>query len=450
MANLMLAAARSLVSPEWMCELMTKPGHNYDVVVVGAGPAGLAAAACASQGGARVAIVDDNPAVGGQIWRGERLDSQGRSSSTEAAKWLDRVHKARIEFIGGARVYDQPEKGLLLAETFDGSVALRYRKLILATGARELFLPFPGWTLPNVMGAGGLQALVKSGWPIAGRKVVVAGTGPLLLAVAASLRKYGADVLLIAEQAPQRRLLSFGLGLWRSPGKILQAIELMRALSGIRRITDCWPVSASGSDRLQSVKLRHGQKTWDVECDYLACGFHLVPNLELAAFFGCETTNGVVRVDEFQQTTVPDIYCAGESTGIGGLDVSLLEGQIAGLAATDQLEKARALFAERHRHQRFADLLNRTFRLRDALRSLPRPDTIVCRCEDVSFARLQAQGAWRAAKLHTRCGMGPCQGRICGAAIEFLLGWRPESVRPPVFPVKVGSLIQELVNQDRS
>jgi hypothetical protein len=119
----------------------------------------------------------------------------------------------------------------------------------------------------------------------------------------------------------------------------------------------------------------------------------------------------------------------------------LIEGQIAGFAATGQQEKARALFAERDKHQRFADLLNRTFALREELKELPHADTIVCRCEDVSFARLQQQPAWRAAKLHTRCGMGPCQGRICGGAIEFLLGWPAESVRPPVFPVKVGSLI---------
>jgi hypothetical protein len=125
------------------------------------------------------------------------------------------------------------------------------------------------------------------------------------------------------------------------------------------------------------------------------------------------------------------------------LELSLVEGQIAGLAATDQREKARALFAERRKLRLFADLLNRTFALREELKSLPRPDTIVCRCEDVSFEQLERQTAWRAAKLHTRCGMGPCQGRICGAAIEFLFAWRPESARPPVFPVRVGSLIQD-------
>lgn len=418
---------------------MNKPDHNYEVLVIGGGPAGLAAAVSARQSGARVAIVDDNPSLGGQIWRGE----QRRPSTPEAAHWLNRTAAAQVELISGARVYEQPESGLLRAETSDGVVELRYRKLILATGARERFLPFPGWTLPNVMGAGGLQALVKAGLPIEGKKVVVAGTGPLLLAVAAYLRKRGAMVLLIAEQAAPQALLSFGWGLWRAPSKLAQAFGLKRHLAGVPHLTGCWPVAANGVERLQSATLRRGRRTWEVACDYLACGFHLVPNVELAVFLGCTLRGGAVQVDEFQQTTRADIYCAGEATGIGGLELSLIEGRVAGLAATGEQEQARALFAERRKLQQFAARLNQTFALRAELKQLPQPDTIICRCEDVSFARLAPQPAWRAAKLHTRCGMGPCQGRICGAAVEFLFGWQPESVRPPVFPVKVGSLIRD-------
>jgi D-hydroxyproline dehydrogenase subunit alpha len=412
--------------------------QSCDVLVIGGGPAGLAAASCAANSGARVAIVDDNPHLGGQIWRGE----QQHPTNAEAVQWLQRVRAAKVDFIAGARVFDQPAKGVLLAETLAGVLELHYQKLILALGARERFLPFPGWTLPNVMGAGGLQAVVKSGLPIAGKKVVVAGTGPLLLAVAAYLRKRGAQVLLIAEQAPPTQLLAFGVGLWRTPSKIAQALQLKRELAGIPHLTNCWPVAATGHGKLEQVTLRHGTRTREVVCDYLACGFHLVPNVELAALLGCTLQDGVVRVNETQQTSVADVYCAGEATGIGGLELSLVEGQIAGYAATGQAASARALLAERNKQQRFADALNRAFALRDELKLLPQADTIVCRCEDVSLARVQAQMNWRAAKLHTRCGMGPCQGRICGAAVEFLLGWQPESVRPPVFPVKVGSLVR--------
>jgi NADPH-dependent 2,4-dienoyl-CoA reductase/sulfur reductase-like enzyme len=431
-----------------MYEPMNDRQHEYDVLVIGGGPAGLAAAVCASQNGARTAIVDDNPGLGGQIWRGEQSKSQLKASTKIAAEWFARVRSAQIEFINGARVYDQPCDGLLLAETCEGVEELKYRRLIIATGARERFLPFPGWTLPNVMGAGGLQALVKSGYPIDGQKVVIAGTGPLLLAVAVYLKKRGAKVLLIAEQAPRKALVSFGLGLWRSPGKVAQALQLKRELAGVPHLTGCWTIAAKGTERLQSIELRQSRKAWEVECDYLACGFHLLPNVELAVLLGCGLRDGVVEVDEYQQTTTADIYCAGESTGIGGLEVSLVEGQIAGLAATGMHQEARSLFAERRHHQRFADQLNRAFALRDELKDLPQPETIVCRCEDVSFAQLKNQTAWRAAKLLTRCGMGPCQGRICGGAIEFLLGWQPDSVRPPAFPVKVGSLIQSETKTD--
>jgi NADPH-dependent 2,4-dienoyl-CoA reductase/sulfur reductase-like enzyme len=415
---------------------MSSQRHECDVLVVGAGPAGLAGAYCAARAGLRVGVVDDNPEAGGQIWRG----GVRTRKSKEAAEWFEKIRRAKIQPIGGARVFQQPEEGTLLAEVSDGVRVLSYRSLILATGARERFLPFPGWTLPNVMGAGGLQALVKTGLPIEGKRVVVAGSGPLLLAVAAYLRGQGARVLLVAEQASPKSLFGFGFGLMRQPAKVSQAISLKRELAGTRYLTGCWPVAAEGDGKLSSVTLRRGRRTWRVACDYLACGFHLVPNLEPAQLLGCETERGRVRVNEFQETSVPRVYCAGEATGVGGLELSLVEGQIAGHAAAGRLEEARGLFPQREQHRRFAATLERAFALRDELKLLPAPETIVCRCEDVTFGSLRAHDSWRAAKLQTRCGMGPCQGRVCGAALEFLLGWRAESVRPPVFPVRVESL----------
>src|SRR6266545_5282034 len=159
----------------------------FDVLVVGGGPAGIAAASYAARSGRHVAIVDDNPTLGGQIWRGELA----KPGAPEAAAWFERTRKLHILPICGARVIDQPQAGLLVAETGEGARELRYRKLILATGARERFLPFPGWTLPNVCGAGGLQALVKTGLDVRGKRIIVAGTGPLLLAVAAHLKQDG-------------------------------------------------------------------------------------------------------------------------------------------------------------------------------------------------------------------------------------------------------------------
>lgn len=420
--------------------IASRSSHVYDLLVVGAGPAGLAAAWSAAQNGLRVSVVDDNPAAGGQIWRG---------GPPEAQVWFERIRSVDVEVIIGARVFQQLRPGTLLAETADSVCELNYSRLVLATGARERFLPFPGWTLPNVMGAGGLQALVKTGLPIGGKRVVVAGSGPLLLAVAAYLRKCGGDMLLIAEQAPVLQLARFGIGLIGEQRRLLQAWRLLKDFSRkgakahirTRYLNGCWVTEAHGEEKLEAVTLVRGRKRWQVACDYLACGFHLVPNIELAELLGCAVESGSVRVDEFQQTTITNVYSAGETTGIGGLELSLVEGEIAGLAAAGRHEAARELFPARTKHRKFADLLNRTFALRDELKRLASPETIVCRCEDVTFERLRAHRSWRAAKLQTRCGMGPCQGRVCGSAVEFLFGWRAESVRPPILPVRIDSLI---------
>ena len=410
--------------------------RQFDVLVIGGGPAGLAAAVRAADRGARIGIVDDNVHLGGQIWRQSLQDGP----VLDAAKWLERLQTARVEILAGTRIFDQLEAGVLLAESGDDLCQLRHDKLILATGARERFLPFPGWTLPNVMGAGGLQAMVKSGLPIAGNRVVVAGTGPLLLAVAAYLRKHGAQIPVLCEQASWSSLARFTWSLLGQPAKIHQGLQLKKELTGVPFATDSWPIAAEGKDVLESVTIsRHG-KLVTIPCDYLACGFHLVPNTELASLLGCPLRGGYVQVDDFQQTTVPRVLCAGEPTGIGGVELAIVEGQIAGLAAIGRNDSARELFAERKKLRKFAGALATTFQLRPELRQLPSPETIVCRCEDVPLSRLRTQPSWRAAKLQTRCGMGPCQGRICGPATEFLFNWNPDSVRPPVFPARVESL----------
>ncbi|MEE8586879.1 MAG: FAD/NAD(P)-binding oxidoreductase [Acidobacteriota bacterium] len=415
---------------------MAKRVQQVDVLVVGAGPAGMAAACCASQPGQQVALIDDNPAPGGQIWRGRTR----RSSNRQAADWLGRLHRSEVSVLAGARAIGRVGPNRLAAETEESSFQVEFQKLILATGARERFIPFPGWTLPNVAGAGGLQALVKSGLPIRGKRVVVAGSGPLLLAVAAFLVDKGAQVQTVAEQAPMSRLLLFAGRLAGQPSKIWQSVVLKARLMGVRYRTSCWPVKANGQEKLTSVELQQGRRRWEIPCDYLACGFGLAPNLELPAHLGCEQSQGFVKVDELQQTSVDGVYCAGEPTGIGGLDLALVEGRIAGLAAAGRPDEARRLFAQRRGWQRFARSLERAFALRPELKQLPQPSTLVCRCEDVAMERLQNCSGWREAKLQTRCGMGSCQGRVCGNATEFLLGWIPHSVRPPVFPARLETL----------
>jgi NADPH-dependent 2,4-dienoyl-CoA reductase/sulfur reductase-like enzyme len=405
---------------------------HFDVLIVGGGPAGLAAATTAGESGLRVGIVDDNLRLGGQIWRSGNADVV-----SPAADWIKRIKNLPVEVISETRVFQLLGQQTLLAESRNEIYELSYKKLILATGARERFLPFPGWTIPNVMGAGGLQAMVKSGLPIAGERVVIAGTGPLLFAVASYLHKHGALISLLCEQASLSSMVRFASCLVRQPGKLRQALSLRKDLAGVHFAFNSWVVEAHGEKSLEAVTVSRNGKLQTIACDYLACGFHLVPNVELALLLGCQLRNGYVEIDDFQQTSVPNIFCAGEPTGIGGLDSSLLEGQIAGYAASGHGEKANQLLRQRDKQRKFADALHDTYQLRPELKELVKTDTIVCRCEDVIYGRLKQENSWREAKLYARCGMGPCQGRVCGPATRFLFHWDPESVRPPLSPVRV-------------
>lgn len=413
----------------------------FDVAVVGAGPGGMAAASIASETGLRVCLLDDNCSPGGQIWRGLHPDTSIKNPhGREFTAWGERLRRTICAIWTGSQVIDHPAPNTLRVEQ-DGELRdITYGKLILATGARERFLPFPGWTIPGVTGAGGLQALVRSGLDVAGKRVVIAGSGPLLLAIAAGLTGAGAKIVAIYEQAPFAKLIGFGVTLAGSPGKISEGLGYARKLRGTRYRTGCWVKSADGSTRLTRITVTNGHNEWAHDCDWLACGFHLVPNLELPLLLGCSILNGYVAVDQFQQSSVSGVACIGELTGIGGLEKALLEGQIAGWIAAGREDVARGLSLRLEKQRRFANRLDSAFKLREELRNLCLPEAIVCRCEDVTYSSVQQCTSWREAKLHTRCGMGACQGRICGPQTEFLFGWRDVGVRPPLFPARLSSI----------
>ena len=411
-----------------------------DVAVVGAGPAGIAAAACAAESGARVVVVDESPSVGGQIWR-PRL---GRPPRGAAQHWIERLTRTGAVVRSGASVIDayrDDREGFVLRVEERGMlVHLRAKRLLLATGARERFLPFPGWTLPGVVGIGGAQALLKAGMVVRGKRVVIAGSGPLLLPVAASLRGAGARVVFVAEQAPPRKVVSFALGLWRRPAAVVDAARYRAGFAGTPYRMGWWAREALGDETVRGVILTDGTQSLVVPCDLLCTGYGLVPNLELPRLLGCAIEGGVVGVDEGQLTSVPGVWCAGEPTGIGGVDLALVEGQVAGLAAAGRLHEARRFFARRARLRRMAESMERAFAPREELRAITTPETIVCRCEDVPAEAFDATWSPRQAKLYTRAGMGPCQGRVCGAALAFLYGWPADVVRAPVEPARLSAL----------
>lgn len=407
-----------------------------EVVVVGAGPAGIAAACRSAEAGAEVLLVDEGAIPGGQIWR-----QIGRTELSGAARrWIERLARSEVKTLGLTTVVDALPDRTLIAERGGGEVLIRGDDLIVATGARELFLPFPGWTLPGVIGVGAAQALLKSGARLRGQRTVIAGSGPLLLPVAAALRAAGADLRLVAEQASASLVRKFAAGLWRMPGKLGEALRYRWRFSTVAYRTGVWVLEARGGERVEEVVLSDGSRTWPQPCDLLCCAYGLVPNVELARWLGCETTVAGVVVDEQQRTTIENVFCVGEVSGVGGVEIATVEGEIAGAVVTGREGRLQRLQRRRRRLRRFEDALQRAFAPRAELKERLRPETTICRCEDVLWRELESGWQRRQAKLYTRLGMGPCQGRVCGPAVRFLLGWEADSVRPPLKPCRVATL----------
>jgi len=414
---------------------------HFDIVVIGAGAAGLAAAQEAAQAGARVAVLDDNPRAGGQVWRNG--PAHPPSAGLSASLQMLAGHKANVTLSLSTRVVAPLEHKRLLIESAEhGGACLAYERLILATGARERLLPFAGWTLPGVTGAGGLQALIKGGVPVRGERVVIAGSGPLLLASLATARAAGAQVAAVVEQAAWAHVMRFGASLAATPAKLLQAAQLTRGFIGLRYLTSSIVRAAQGDGHVErAIVERADGRSESIECDRIAYGFGLVPNSILAQALGCATTeDGAIVVDETQRTSIDGVFAAGECTGVGGMELSQIEGRIAGRHAVGAAHDA-ALAQQRDRWRGFAARVDSAFALRDFARRLPADDTLLCRCEDVTIGEVRAHANWRDAKLHTRCGMGACQGRICGGAAQTLLGWNVAQTRPPVRPSQIGTLM---------
>jgi NADPH-dependent 2,4-dienoyl-CoA reductase/sulfur reductase-like enzyme len=407
---------------------------HVDLLIIGAGPAGMAAALAAANADVKIAILDDNPLPGGQIWR----DGPQASIPAKARDLRQQIQDTpNIQLYSGTKVIARAKAKQLLVEDAERGWLISYSTLILCTGARELLLPFPGWTLPGVTGAGGLQALIKGGLPVQDERIVISGSGPLLLASAATAKANGAQIPRIAEQASWAQVMGFAARLGQWPNKALQAFGLFdthyRAGSHV--------IAALGQDRVEGVRLQTAKGIEEVACDRLACGFGLVPNVELGRALGYDVHQGALTVDQWQASPLADHYAAGECTGFGGSELALVEGRIAGFAAVGLQSQAQALWPERQRWQRFADQLQKTFALDPAIRQLASPDTLVCRCEDVAFSALAMQPDWKQAKLATRCGMGACQGKICSTATQTLFGWEPPMPRPPFSPARVSTLI---------
>ncbi len=455
------------------------------LAVVGAGPAGLTAAVTAADLGVTVTLLDAGDRPGGQYHRhpapelGARTPGVPHLKRRAWTRWEQRLrhHRSagRIRYLPAHHVWtvlpEAEEGGWALhavAGEEERAVTVRARSLLLATGAYERQLPFPGWTVPGVVGAGGAQAMLKSGLVLPGRRVLVAGSGPLLLAVAASLAAAGATVPAVVEAAAYTAYADRLGTLAVNPGKALEGARLGAGLArrAVRLLSRHAVTAVHGSDRVTGVTVQRLDSAWrpvpgtgrHIPCDALAVGHGLVPQLELATALGCavrRTADGTVALalDARQRTSVPGIWSAGEAGGIGGVELALLEGQLAGhdvaheLHGTQLPPRTRGLVRRRARRRAFADTMAAAHRPGPGWVEWLTPETVVCRCEEVPVAEVreavETLGAddSRTVKLLTRAGMGWCQGRMCAPAVAALAGREPPpESRPLSCPVLLGNL----------
>ncbi|MFT4136113.1 FAD-dependent oxidoreductase [Microbacterium sp.] len=438
------------------------------VVILGAGPAGLAAAQAASAQGAEVVLLDEGERVGGQFWRHhDTLTDSGLHHRWRAFERLrgalDRVsvHTSasvwRVERDDGIRLHavvgeaDDTARQALLVEA---------DALVIATGAHDRVLPVPGWTLPGVTTAGAAQALAMRDGVVLSRRTVVAGAGPFLLPVARSIARAGGAVAEVLEAVrPAALVRGWGRAPWRLAGVAPKAVELgVYAASLARHGTRFTPGHAvtriHGTGGVEAVTVQRLDTQWrpvagaerTVECDGVALGYGFTPRLEAALQAGCAlTADRFVEVDTRQATSVPGVYAAGEVTGIGGADLALAEGAVAGFAAAGgglADPRIRGPLAARARMRAFAVRL-RTHEIRPGWTDWLDDDTIVCRCESVPRSRIDAyaHASPRGLRLASRVGLGACQGRTCGPAVEALLERELGFDRRPVLSsVRIGEL----------
>ena len=439
------------------------------IIVIGAGPAGLAAAEAASRSGAEVALIDSASKKGGQYWR-HRNSVKGYKSDRAGQLFAKIETASSVTHISDATVWSiETQGGLYRVNYLQGGQesSLTAEKLIIATGAYDRSLPFPGWDLPGSMTPGAAQSLLKGHDVLPGKRIIVAGTGPFLLPVATGLAESGAEIVGLYEVNNPLRWLLSAHALLLNPSKFLELIYYAKLLrrskivprfnQSVTRFSDGLATISGVNSRLQIDK----KKSQTFSVDVVAVGWGFLPDLTLGGIVGCAQkvdSDGttIFEVDDQQRSSVRNIWIAGEATGIGGADLSLIEGEIAGLSATGQSIRS-TLRLNRIRKQIFANALKRSYPVRDGWQSWLEENTTVCRCEEVkmsaiceSVTELGAEDS-RTAKLFTRAGMGLCQGRVCSRNVSEIVAGLTDcpitdgerialSNRPIASPISLGLL----------
>ncbi len=442
---------------------------EIDLVIIGGGPAGIAAATEAARLGTSVALIDENENLGGKVFgptgntiQGSASDKIEKNLRRQILKDFDRFGD-KISVYLNTEVWDIVDQRMVLLYSREGSAGyekrIKGKKLIISVGAFEKAIPFPGWTLPGVFSIGGLNTLVKKGI-LPGERFLLAGSGPLQLVLADHLIHAGARLSAIVNAASLRDIAVSALQLFAS-------IDSLRLRSGVEYLWNIKrhkvPIYSSyiiskvfGSSEVEKAEIVGVDRLWnpirgtekEIKVDTIAYGFGLIPFTELTRLCGCkhiyDKRLGYWRVElnNKMETTVPGIFAAGDGLTIKGYSAAIEEGRIAAIEACTQLDRVDRRAADRLLRPSLRKLkrFNRFGQIMDAI-STPRPgifnilsgDTVVCRCEEITMQDVISAVTDGARdvndiKRRTRLGMGHCQGRFCGQVINELI-WRLTGVR---------------------
>lgn len=430
------------------------PDHRTltpDLLIIGAGPAGLMAAKTAAEAGLQVLVVDERAKAGGQYFKQPgsgfgvdeaRLDKQFR----EGRALFRETEAAGVTFLFDGTVWGIFGPGDVAVATPEASYRIAAKKLVLAPGAYERSAPFPGWTMPGVITTGAAQTLLRSAQVSPGRRVLVAGNGPLNIQLARELSRAGVDVVAVVEAAAAPGIGDVGqvaAMAAAAPGLMREGLGHVAALrlAGVPMIYRSAVIRAEGEGRVERAAIapigadgrQAGPETWH-EVDALCLGYGFLPQSELARSLGCAHDYDpvrkalTVRREDNGATSVDGVYVVGDGGGLGGARVALSQGFLAGADAAAALDAPlddKAVAAARrvlNRHRRFQAALWTLYAAPVITDQLAEDDTLICRCEEVSHRRLaesieEGNSGPGAFKQATRAGMGRCQGRYCAGVI---------------------------------
>ena len=469
------------------------PVEQAELVIIGGGPAGLAAAIEARRAGVSVTILEERSSLGGQIYKQfapgfSVVDPEEAGHEyRDGRQLIDAAERSGAEVRSGAVVWGIWDKQVAWVQDETSAGVIEAACIILAPGARDRPVAFPGWTLPGVLTAGAAKSLVATQRVLPGRRILMAGSGPLALAFSAQLVEYGANIVEVVEAAPPPRPADLvRLVASASPSVLADAARyrarLLRQRIPLRHSSII--VRAEGANEVERAVVATVDRHWRVvpgteralEVDTILLGYGLETSAELSRLCGCrqrydlDMGGGLPIRDAWMRTSVPGIFAVGDGSGVAGSKNAIEEGRLAGIAAARDLghlspnvanDRARGIRRGLRRLERFRRTLARMYPVGPGIYELATDDTIVCRCEEVTAGDLLAlldEGVTdpNIVRARNRAGMGRCQGRNCSSHVAAMIARRggvsidrvePLTVRPPVKPIPISAIAEERVQR---